>query len=97
MMGSNNFNFPHDHILDPKIAPYVRELQAHGIETTESCQGGEGHCFPEPTIKFDGQRDQGWKALHIAQERGWPVSALRRVWQLKDTKVRQMDKPSRTE
>ena len=29
-------------------------LRENGVETVESCQGGAGHAFPEPTIKFSG-------------------------------------------
>ena len=70
--------------LDGGIAPFVGVLREHGIHTIESCQGGEGHFFYEPIIRFHGERDQGWKALHIAQERGWPVSQLRRCWSIND-------------
>ena len=70
--------------LDAGIAPYIKVLRDKGIETYESCEGGEGHCFSEPTIRFHGDRDQGWKALHIAQERGLPVSSLRRFWAIND-------------
>jgi hypothetical protein len=49
--------------LDAGIAPYVEVLRSVGVETFESCEGGEGHCFPEPTIRFAGQRSEGFRAL----------------------------------
>ena len=70
--------------LDPGIAPYVEVLQAAGIETFESCEGGEGHCFPEPTIRFAGQREEGFRALAVALEHGFPVRAIRRYWAVID-------------
>ena len=70
--------------LDAGIAPYIKVLRDEGIETYESCQGGQGHYFDGPTIRFHGHRDQGWKALHIAQERNWPVASLRRCWSIED-------------
>lgn len=45
--------------LDSGIRPYVKILDDNGIETFESCQGGDGHCFPEPTIRFHGVRGEG--------------------------------------
>ena len=67
--------------LDEGIQPYVATLREHGIETFESCQGGEGHCFPEPIVRFHGDESEGWKALAIAMQNGpLPVLALRRAW-----------------
>lgn len=40
--------------LDPGIAPAVEILNNHGFKTFESCQGGEGHIFPRPTVRFYG-------------------------------------------
>jgi len=70
--------------LDPGIARYVDILNAHGVETFESCQGGEGHCFPEPTVRFSGQKGAGWQALEVAFNHGFPVRALRRYWSIQD-------------
>lgn len=36
--------------LDPGIAGAVRVLMVAGIHTFESCEGGAGHAYPEPTI-----------------------------------------------
>jgi len=66
--------------LDPGIASAVRVLRDAGIETFESCQGGMGHSYPEPTVRFHGDRSEGWKALAAAQQRGLPVFTLRRIW-----------------
>lgn len=40
--------------LDSGIRNYVLILRSGGIETFESCEGGEGHVFPEPTVRFLG-------------------------------------------
>jgi hypothetical protein len=66
--------------LDPGVAAYVEVLVAAGIETFESCQGGQGHAFPEPTIRFHGSRAEGWRALAVALEHGLPVGDLRLSW-----------------
>lgn len=75
---------PMDSVLDPKIEKYVRILQANGIETFESCQAGEGHCFLEPTIRFHGNQYAGWQALSIALVHAFPISELRRYWSIQD-------------
>jgi hypothetical protein len=62
--------------IDVGIARAVRILRENGIETFESCEGGEGHAFPEPTVRFHG-RHSGFKAFTVAMEHGLPVLALR--------------------
>ncbi len=66
--------------LDPDIVDFVKILQDAGIETTESCQGGEGHTFPEPTVRFNGDDSEGFRALAVAMQAQLPVAELRRVW-----------------
>src|ERR1035438_3087165 len=66
--------------LDRGISKAVRILQANGIETFESCEGGAGHAFTEPTIRFHGGPETGWKAIGVCLSYGFPVLCLRRVW-----------------
>ena len=66
--------------LDSGIAPYVDVLDAKGIETYESCEGGEGHSYVEPAVRFHGARGEGFRALAIALQHGFPVRAVRRIW-----------------
>ena len=70
--------------LDPGVAPYVRVFLEYGVETFESCQGGEGHARPEPIVKFNGDKSEGFRAFDIAMKYGLPVLDLRRVWQVVD-------------
>jgi len=70
--------------LDEGIRRAVAVLRDHGIETFESCEGGLGHAFPEPTIRFHGGPDEGFKALSYALEHDLPVAELRRFWQVVD-------------
>ena len=37
--------------IDRGIETAVRILQSHGIETYESCEGGEGHAYAGPTVE----------------------------------------------
>lgn len=66
--------------LDPGIAPFVEILWTTGIDTYESCEGGPGHSYPEPAIRFDGGRGEGFRALAAAVAHDLPVRALRRFW-----------------
>jgi hypothetical protein len=54
------------------------------VETFESCEGGAGHSFADPTVRFYGERSEGFRALAVAQAYGLPVLDLRRYWQIVD-------------
>ena len=66
--------------LDPGVAPYVDVLDSAGVETYESCEGGDGHSYPEPAVRFYGVRGEGFRALAVALQNGLPVRAIRRLW-----------------
>lgn len=70
--------------LDLGIKHYVAVLRSQGIETCQSCQGGPGHAYLEPTIDFYGDKAEGPRAVAAAFAYGLPVSELRRVWNLRD-------------
>jgi len=63
--------------LDQGIRRAVLVLRANGVETFESCEGGPGHAFPDPTVRFWGGTWAGYKAFAIAMEHGLPVLHLR--------------------
>jgi hypothetical protein len=68
--------------LDPGIARYVDVLDGAGIETFESCQGGDSHAFLEPAVRFYGDAGEGFRALAVAIQHDLPVAELRRYWQI---------------
>ncbi len=70
--------------LDPGIAEAVLILRAAGVETFESCEGGPGHSFPKPTIRFHGDCGAGYRALGVALSHALPVSKLRHTWSIED-------------
>lgn len=70
--------------IDDGIRDIVSILTKGGVETFESCQGGDGHEFPCPTVRFYGQSNEGYRALSIAMENGLRVSELRRSWSVID-------------
>jgi hypothetical protein len=70
--------------LDAGIRRYVLVLRSEGIDTYESCQGGQGHAFPEPTVRFHGNAHEGFRAYTIAMNYGLPVFSLRRTYLVND-------------
>lgn len=70
--------------LDKGVRHAVELLNSAGIETYESCEGGEGHSYPEPTIRFHGDRSEGFKALAVALQNALPVKAVKRIWDVID-------------
>jgi hypothetical protein len=66
--------------LDEGIREIVLTLIAQGIQTYESCQGGAGHSYLEPTVRFEGDESEGLRAVAVALAYGMPVARLRRVW-----------------
>ena len=70
--------------LDAGIARYVDVLRSPGVETYESCQGGAGHAFPEPTVRFYGTASEGFRAFDVARKNALPVASLRRFWSVID-------------
>src|SRR5690348_7387069 len=73
-----------DPALDRGIAMAVHLLVSHGVETFESCEGGQGHAYPEPTVRFHGDHAEGFRAMAIAMQSRLPVRELRRVWPVND-------------
>lgn len=66
--------------LDPGIRRAVKVLMENGVETYESCQGGPGHAYAEPTVRFHGSEAAGWHALAVCIDHSLPVDRLSRTW-----------------
>lgn len=68
--------------LDAGIRFAVRVLHAAGLETCQSCQGGKGHAYFEPTIDMisTGDDAEGFRALAALQSHGLPVSEIAIAW-----------------
>lgn len=71
-------------LLDPGIRDYVVKLRAGGVETFESCEGGPGHAYLGPTVRFHGNSGAGFHALSVAIDNGMPVAELRRTYPIND-------------
>jgi len=86
MEGARKLELGTDEIegIDAGIRTIVDLLRLNGVETFESCEGGPGHCFHEPTVRFFGGRAEGFRAVSLALQNGLQVSALRRYWQIDD-------------
>jgi hypothetical protein len=77
-------NMTFDPPLDTGIQMAVQALVAAGVETFESCEGGIGHAYLEPTVRFHGDHAEGLRALSVAMRAALPVRELRRVWPVLD-------------
>jgi hypothetical protein len=75
--------FALDH-LDRWMRYAVLVLHRGGIRTYESCQGGHGHAFPEPTVRFEGDREDAFRAVTLARSCGLPAHHLRQFWRLNE-------------
>ncbi|MDH5573360.1 MAG: hypothetical protein OEY89_16475 [Gammaproteobacteria bacterium] len=73
--------------IDAGIRNYVLILRSEGIETFESCEGGAGHVFAEPTVRFFGSQSEGYLAFSIAVKHGLPVISLRRYYSVSDNQL----------
>lgn len=73
--------------LDKGIEPYVLALRSGGIETFESCEGGDGHAFLEPTVRFCGDSAEGYRAFAVAVKCGLPVYSLRRYYSVSGSEL----------
>lgn len=62
--------------IDPDIREAVLILRSHGVQTTESCQGGPGHACPEPVIYFAGNLYEGYRTYAIAKNYGLNVLSI---------------------
>lgn len=86
----------HDHLksddfydgIDPGIRFAVRVLHAAGIETGQSCQGGDGHAYDHPTVDLwaDGPTT-GFAAVHALSEYGLPVQDIARHYDVRNGEV----------
>jgi hypothetical protein len=71
--------------IDAGIRFPLRVLHAHGFETCQSCQGGKGHAYLEPTIDMvaGGASDsEGIAALGPLAAYGLPVSTVGIIWNI---------------
>jgi hypothetical protein len=68
--------------LDAGIRFAVRVLHAAGFDTCQSCQGGSGHPYHEPTVDMaaGGHDSHGFGALAALNAYGLPVADLSLVW-----------------
>ena len=66
--------------LDPGIRDAVIALRGRGIETLDSCQGGEGHALIWPMVSFDSGEEDALSAFRFMIERGFPADRLHKAW-----------------
>ena len=70
--------------LDIGIEKAVNIMIKNGFQTFESCQGGIGHCFNEPTIRFFGDEFDLIRAWEVCELNGLRVFEAKRVFRKVD-------------
>lgn len=73
--------------IDAGVRFAVRVLHAAGIETCQSCEGGQGHAYTEPSVdmRADGpHRAGGFRALSALADYGLHVRRIELVWDVVD-------------
>jgi len=72
--------------LDAGIRLAVRVIHAAGIDTCQSCQGGEGHAYDQPSIDLcaSGHDARGFAVLSALTDYGLDVAELQLVWNVKN-------------
>lgn len=66
--------------IDAGIRFAVRVLHAAGIETCQSCEGGDGHAYHDPTVDLVADDGAGLRAVAALSDYGLDVLALAMVW-----------------
>jgi hypothetical protein len=70
--------------VDKGISRYVGIFLRNGIETCQSCEGGPGHAYPEPTIDCYGGIGSGWAILKVCLDFDLPIMTLCLFWDITD-------------
>ena len=73
-----------ENALDDGIRKAVSVLREYGFETFESCEGGNGHCYAEPTVRFFGDDFDLIRAWEICTLNGLQVFEAKRVYRKTD-------------
>jgi hypothetical protein len=72
--------------IDAGVRFPVRVLHAYGFDTCQSCQGGKGHAYDQPTIEMESTGDDagGFGALAALQRYGLPVADIAIRWPVRN-------------
>jgi hypothetical protein len=75
--------------MDPGIRFAVKVLHAHGLETSQSCEGGKGHAYTHPTVDLLGSAHDlpAFAALHYLENYGLEVRAVSQVWNVERGRI----------
>ena len=72
--------------LDAGVRFAVKVLHAKGFETCQSCQGGDGHSYDQPTVDLNAAADDAWgfAAMATLQDYGLQVRELSLLWNIRN-------------
>ena len=69
--------------IEPRVLPHVLILMQAGIRTYQSCEGGDLHSCPRPTVYFIGTHADALMAVGVALYNRLPVHQLRREFEVR--------------
>jgi len=78
--------------IDKGIKEAVRILNENGFITFESCEGGTGHTYSEPTVRFWGNEFDCIRALEICEAYNLCVLEVKRVFRKVDQYLKEKGK-----
>jgi hypothetical protein len=78
---------PTNMLLGKGIERLVCALKYHGIQTDQSSEGGKGHSYPFPIVRFEGSKSEGYRALHVALTYGYNVKQPNRTWYIEKGEI----------
>ncbi|MBL7810539.1 MAG: hypothetical protein JNN28_22135 [Saprospiraceae bacterium] len=70
--------------LDEGIRDVVVLLNKYGFKTFESCEGGKGHCYDVPTVRFFGDEFDLIRAYELCTIHRMNVAEAKRVYRKTD-------------
>jgi hypothetical protein len=66
--------------LDPGIAWTVKFLREAGVHTVSSCEGGDGHPYDEPMVRFRGDPAEAKRVAELTWREGLFPFEISRAW-----------------
>lgn len=71
---------PNYETIDEGIREAVKILSENGFDTFESCEGGEGHSFDLPIVRFNGNIKNCKQAYTLCENAGLNILTCERVF-----------------
>jgi hypothetical protein len=68
--------------LDPGIVGTVKFLREAGVRTVSSCEGGDGHPYADPMVRFLGDVAEARRVVRLSRREGLIPFEIAKSWRL---------------